>query len=64
MESPTWHIGSGSVRLREDVYGSGSGAATIQYKQGSSKDLCEADTWHDYSGVFSCDGWIKIKVSN
>jgi hypothetical protein len=63
MESPTYNIGSGTVRLRKDVYATGSGDSIIQYKQGDSESNCNADTWTTYDTPFSCSGWIKVKVS-
>jgi hypothetical protein len=64
MESPTYNIGSGTVRLRSNVYATGSGTPTVQYKQGDSEANCNADTWHDYSVPFTCAGWVKVKVSS
>lgn len=64
MESPTWNIGAGDVRLRKDVYSSGAGTPTIYYKQGDSESNCEADTWHEYVSTFACSGWVKVRVVN
>jgi len=64
MECTAWHIGSGNVRLRTDVYDTGKGTPTVYYKQGATKAACEADTWHEYGSAFSCGGWVKIKVEN
>lgn len=63
MESETWNIGSGDVRIRLNVYATGDNA-TIYYKQGDSEANCEADTWHAYSSPFACSGWVKVKVEN
>ena len=64
MESETWNIGSGSVRLRTNLYAAGAGTPIVKHKEGDSEANCEADTWHTYSSEFSCDGWIKVRVEN
>jgi hypothetical protein len=64
IDSPTYNIGVGAVRLRSDVYDTGTGSSTIYYKQGSTEANCIADTWHEYTHSFSCAGWIKIRVAN
>jgi len=62
--SLTWQIGSGRARIQKDKYSSGFGPIYIQYKTGSTKALCEADSWHDISSgdAFISLGWVKIKV--
>jgi hypothetical protein len=62
MESPTWNIGSGTVRIRSNVYASGSGDAVIEYKQGSSSENCDIDSWSLYTEPFSSAGWVKVKI--
>jgi hypothetical protein len=63
-ESETWHLGSMEAKITYDKYGTGSGdAPTIQYKTGTTRVNCEADTWNVYNGTsFTCTGWAKIKV--
>lgn len=63
MESETWFIGAGEVMIVEDKYGSGPGAATIQYKTGDSYLNCEADSWNNYIGAFTSLKWVKIRIS-
>ena len=66
MESETWNIGSGVVRLAANKYASGTGSAAIKYIQASLAASCEATpiSWNTYSTPFACDGWIKIRVEN
>jgi len=62
--SETWYLGAIEAKIVYDKYGTGSGdAPTIQYKTGTTRVNCEADTWHVYNGTsFTCTGWAKIKV--
>ena len=62
LESPVWHIGSGSVTLAIDKYGSGFGSITVKYKQGSTIANCQADAWHDYVPGFTSNGFIQVRL--
>ena len=57
-----WKLGAGLAKLIMDKYGSGTGGLSLEYKSGATESACEADTWHNYTGQFTQDGWIKIRV--
>lgn len=61
VESELLNVGSKFVYLEQDKYGSGN-SVTIKYKQGSTPALCEADSWHTYSAIFLCEGFVKIRL--
>jgi hypothetical protein len=63
MDEP-WYSGAGETSISYDQYRSGSGGTpAIQWKTGDSKANCEADTWNDYVGSFTSEGWVKVRVS-
>jgi len=57
------NIGNGNCYISTDKYLSGAGAQTIQYKTGSTRELCEADDWNNYTGPFNSEGWVQVKVN-
>jgi hypothetical protein len=64
-DSETVYFGAKDARIIYDKYGTGSGPAPslIQYKTGTTRVNCEADTWHTYNGTsFTSTGWVKIKI--
>jgi hypothetical protein len=64
LESETWNLGSGQAQITLDKYGTGSGPTpTIEYKTGSTKAICEGQGWTEYTGAFTSDGWVKIRLS-
>ncbi len=63
MESETWNIGARRIKIQVDKYAIGSGSRSIQYKNGSTQALCEADAWHNYVSSFVCSGWVKVRVN-
>jgi hypothetical protein len=62
--SETWFVGVGSTQITINKYGTGSGIdPIIQYKTGTTKAGCDADTWNLYNGSeFTSTGWAKVKV--
>jgi hypothetical protein len=64
-ESPTWNLGAGVAYIDIDTYDTGSGPApTIDYKTGTTKANCEADSWNTYNGTsFTGTGWVKVKLN-
>jgi hypothetical protein len=62
MNAP-WHICDRRKRvvLRYNKYRPGS-SAVIKYKIGETLALCNADTWHTYTGPFTHIGWIRVRV--
>lgn len=61
-ESDTWHVGSGNCYITTDKYASGGGSGSVQYKTGNSRVVCDADTWHAYTGPFNSLGWVRVKL--
>ena len=64
LESETWNTGVVTIGINANKYNSGTGTPTIKYKTGDTESNCEADSWHNYSGSFSSDGWVKVRVEN
>ena len=66
MDSEPFELGAGTCTLDDDKYGTTRGTRTLQYKTGTTKANCEADTWHDYSTPFvtSGEGWVQIRIKN
>jgi len=64
FESETHYLGVMNAIIDLNVYRSGSGELPLlQYKTGSTRVACDADTWHLYDGIsFTSLGWIKIRV--
>ena len=62
----TSHIVRTGANMVKFVYGKyriGSGSpGTFQFKTGSSKATCDADTWHDYTGPFQSSGWVQLRA--
>jgi hypothetical protein len=58
-----WHICDRRKRvvLRYNKYRAGH-TAVIKYKKGETLALCNADTWHTYTGPFTHIGWIRVRV--
>lgn len=57
------NIGENDVVINLGDYQAGTGPAiTVKYKDGTTAENCEADTWHDYSGSFTSTGYILIRV--
>jgi hypothetical protein len=64
MESEVRFTGGGWYRIIRDKYGLlGSGSPLLQYKTGTSEVDCNNDTWHNYTGPFVSEGYIKVRVS-
>ena len=61
MESEVVNIGAVSVEIEVNKY-IGSPVGTVKYKDGSSAENCEADTWSEYSSAFDSAGYVKIRV--
>jgi hypothetical protein len=62
MESEVVKI-SNSVEILYDNYQTGSGPPPIiEYKNGSTEENCNNDSWNIYSDPFIALGYIKIKV--
>jgi len=62
-EFDSWNFGSGNCRILKDKYLTGyDGSISVKYKDGATQALCEADSWHDYSGQFTCSGWVKVRL--
>ena len=61
-ELPTVNVGSGTRVIELNKYGSGDGSPDLQYKTGTDEANCDSDTWHDYLGSFTSEGWAKIKL--
>jgi hypothetical protein len=58
------NVGGSVMEILYDHYQSGSGVAgTIEYKTGSTRVLCLADSWHTYTVPFSSSGWVQIRLS-
>jgi len=61
-EYPTWYLGTGQARITKDKYQSGSGTVIVYYRTGTSEANCEAQGWTLYSGDFTSEGWVGIRV--
>jgi hypothetical protein len=62
MISEVVNIGAITVVLTPNAYQSGD-SFTVEYRQGATSVACEADSWHSYTGPFSCDGYVQVRVS-
>jgi len=61
---PAVNAGGSVMEILYDQYQSGSGVAgTIEYKTGSTRVLCLADSWNTYTVPFSSSGWVQIRIS-
>ena len=64
-ESEVVYMGAETVEILIDKYQTGSGDfPTIQYKDGSSKANCLADSWNNYTEPFVSTGYVQIRVEN
>jgi len=64
MVSDIRNVGSGGFQILVDKYGTlGQGSPLIEYKDGDSAVSCEADSWTVYTGPFTSQGWVKVRVS-
>lgn len=63
MDSIMVWTGNRGVTLRSSKYGVGH-QANIQYKNGATAELCQAQSWTDYTDMFMSAGYVQIRVNN
>ena len=61
-EYDTWYFGGGQARIDMDKYQTGSGTIIVKYRTGVTKEATELLGWTAYSGSFTSNGWVGIRV--